>query len=429
VQVTTDVPLPDVQHRTSLQALPESARTARRAVALALGEAGRSDLVESAELLVSELVTNAVMHARTVVELLVVAGPGGVRVSVHDDSPHLPTRRRYAEGATTGRGLELVELMADRHGVEPDPGGGKTVWFELDDGLPDRVPAGRSGAATRTGPTDIEVTLVGVPVVLAMAWRQHVDALLREHLLAQWEESGSGAGGATDGAAHDAFAMLADALGSLPLTRGATARKDVPLRLGAASAPAFTELSELLDRILALAEDGQMLAPATQPEVRLLRLWICGEVVAQLQGAAPTPWPGMPAELEPARVPGPVWDASPVSRAVAAVVAADDVNRIMAASPAALALLGWDESLIGRRIGAIIPERLREAHVAGFTLHLLTGASAIVDREVAVPALRRDGTEVPVLLLVHRESTADGRAVFIATLREASAADAQHLAR
>jgi PAS domain S-box-containing protein len=263
------------------------------------------------------------------------------------------------------------------------------------------------------------VTLVGVPVVLAMAWRQHVDALLREHLLAQWEESGSGAGGATDGAAHDAFALLADALGSLPLTSGATARSDVPLRLDAASAPAFTELSRLLDRILALAEDGQMLAPATQPEVRLLRRWLCDEIVAQVQGAAPTQWPGMPAELEPARVPAPVWDATPVRRAVTAVVAADDVNRIMAASPAALALLGWDESLVGRRIGAIIPERLREAHVAGFTLHLLTGASAIVDREVAVPALRRDGTEVPVVLLVRREPTADGRTVFIATLREA----------
>ncbi len=57
--------------------------------------------------------------------------------------------------------------------------------------------------------------------------------------------------------------------------------------------------------------------------------------------------------------------------------------------------------------------------MAGFTLHLLTGASAIVDREVTVPALRRDGTEVPVVLLVQRESAADGRAVFVATLREA----------
>jgi len=417
VRVTTDCPLPDVQHRTSLRAQPESARKARRAVAQALGEAGRADLVESAELLVSELVTNAVMHARTAVELLVVAGPGGVRVSVHDDSPHLPNRRRYAEGATTGRGLELVELMAHRHGVEADPGGGKTVWFELDDGLPDRVPSGPRGMSAEPGPADVEVVLRGVPVVLAMAWRQHVDALLREHLLAQWEDGG--VGGASDGPAHDAFALLADALGSLPLTGGAVGRSDVNLRIDPGAAPAFAGLSQLLDRILALAEDGQMLAPATQSEVRLLRLWICDQVVAQVQGAEATPWPGMPSELEPARVPGPVWDPTPVRRATAAVVAADDVNRIMAASPAALALLGWDESLVGQRIGAIIPERLREAHVAGFTLHLLTGASAIVDREVTVPALRRDGTEVPVVLLVRRESAADGRAVFVATLREA----------
>ena len=416
--MTTDCPLPDVQHRTSLHALPESARRARRAVAEALSEAGRADLVESAELLVSELVTNAIMHARTAVELLVVAGPGGVRVSVHDDSPHLPNRRRYGTGATTGRGLELVELMADRHGVEADPGGGKTVWFELDDGLPDRVPSGPRGMSAEPGKADVDVVLRGVPVVLAMAWRQHVDALLREHLLAQWEDGG-GLGGASDGKAHDAFALLADALGSLPLNGGAVGRSDVSLRIDAGAAPAFAGLSQLLDRILAVAEDGQMLAPATQPEVRLLRLWICDEVVAQVEGAEATPWPGMPAELEPARVPGPVWDATAVSRATAAVVAADDVNRIMAASPAALTLLGWDESLVGQRIGAIIPQRLREAHVAGFTLHLLTGASAIVDREVTVPALRRDGTEVPVVLLVQRESAADGRAVFVATLREA----------
>jgi PAS domain S-box-containing protein len=418
VRVTTDHPVPLIQRRTPLEPQPESARLARRAVAEALAEAGRPDLVDTAELLVSELVTNAVVHARTAIDLLVVAGPHGLRVSVHDDSPHLPSPRRYAAGATTGRGLELVEVMSDRHGTQPDLGVGKTVWFELGTGLPDRV-AAEAGAGALSGEREVEVVLVGVPVVLAMAWRQHVDALLREHLLTQWDQELSGVGASNDGPAHDAFAVLADALGLLPMASGSTARGDVTLRVPVTSAADYADLSLLLDRILALAEDGHMLAPATQPEVRLLRSWICDQVVDQVHGAAATPWPGLPAELEPARVPGPRWDGTHVSRAAAAVVAADDVNRIMAASPAALALLGWDESLIGRRIGAIIPERLREAHIAGFTLHLLTGASAIVDREVTVPALRRDGTEVQVVLLVQREPTADGRLVFTATLREA----------
>jgi PAS domain S-box-containing protein len=106
-----------------------------------------------------------------------------------------------------------------------------------------------------------------------------------------------------------------------------------------------------------------------------------------------------------------------VRSATEAVVAADDVNRIVAASPAALDLLGWDDDLVGRRIVAVIPERFREAHIAAFTLHLLTGETRIIGREVAVPVLRRDGTEVPVRLHVQRESAADGHTVFVATMR------------
>jgi PAS domain S-box-containing protein len=99
------------------------------------------------------------------------------------------------------------------------------------------------------------------------------------------------------------------------------------------------------------------------------------------------------------------------------VVAADDVNRIIAVSPAARELLGWGEDLVGRRIVAVVPERYREAHIAAFTLHVLTGERRILDREVSVPVLRRDGSEVPVWLTVRRESSADGHAVFLATMR------------
>jgi PAS domain S-box-containing protein len=111
------------------------------------------------------------------------------------------------------------------------------------------------------------------------------------------------------------------------------------------------------------------------------------------------------------------WDTSVVRTATEAVIAADDRNRILAASPAAFDLLGWDDDLVGRRIVAVIPERFREAHIAAFTLHLLTGETRILDREVAVPALRRDGTEVAVRLLVQRDSAAEGHTVFLATLR------------
>src|SRR4029079_6509975 len=106
-----------VERRVHLDPRPESERRARRVVASALVEAGRIDLVETAELLVSELVTNAVVHARTAIDLVIRAGSDGLRVAVRDGSTHLPSRRHYGRAATTGRGLELISLLSRRHGT------------------------------------------------------------------------------------------------------------------------------------------------------------------------------------------------------------------------------------------------------------------------------------------------------------------------
>ncbi len=414
-----------VERRVHLSPRPESARRARRLVAAALHDAGRVDLVETAELLVSELVTNAVVHARTEIHLLVMAGPTGLHVSVRDQSPHRPSARHYGRGATTGRGLELVTLLSHRYGTDAD-GAGKTVWFEIGTEAPVPVaPAasrsdetgdetgGETGGSSAGHPA--EIRLLGVPVALALAWRQHIDALLREHVLARWEDARPGH--EPEGDAHDAFALVADAFGPLAVASPPAPSQDVTVPVTPPEVVGFDALDHLIDEVMTRAEDGQTLTPATQPEIRLLRRWICDEVRHQSRGGAPTPWPGLPSDLPPPDRPLPDWDLGPVRSATAAVVAADDVNRILAASPSALALLGWDEDLLGRRIVEIVPVRLREAHIAGFTRHLLTGDSSILDSEVQVPALRRDGTEVDVVLVVARRSAADGRAVFTATLR------------
>lgn len=86
-------------------------------------------------LVVSELVTNAVVHAGTssALRLLLPHGrtPGAARVEVSDLST-CPPRRRHAKGEEVGgRGLELVSLLADRWGWERE-GAGKRVWCELD---------------------------------------------------------------------------------------------------------------------------------------------------------------------------------------------------------------------------------------------------------------------------------------------------------
>lgn len=100
------------------------------------GEPGRRDL---AELLASELVTNALVHTGRGAHITATLGDGpGVpvggrlRVEVLDFVPRHPTLRTHAvEEGTSGRGLLLVHSLADAWGVRAH-GVGKAVWFELD---------------------------------------------------------------------------------------------------------------------------------------------------------------------------------------------------------------------------------------------------------------------------------------------------------
>jgi hypothetical protein len=116
-----------------LEPRPRSASLARRFTADTLGRWGAAELSETAVLLVSELVTNAVLHARSASELVVRMVDNGIRVEVRDDDPVTPSLRTYSLEAGTGRGLLLVESLAARWGSSPD-GFGKSVWFELDHG-------------------------------------------------------------------------------------------------------------------------------------------------------------------------------------------------------------------------------------------------------------------------------------------------------
>ena len=119
-----------------LPRLPQSARVARQGVSDVAGVHGLPSDV--AELLVSELVGNAVRHgavaagAGDVVLRVQPAPDGALRVEVDDaGDPHLPARPPDAdESAESGRGLLLVDELATRWGAEPIPGG-KRVWFEV----------------------------------------------------------------------------------------------------------------------------------------------------------------------------------------------------------------------------------------------------------------------------------------------------------
>ena len=114
---------------------PQSARAARRFVSEALtGYDEEGDLTDTVTLLVSELVTNAVLHAGSEVEVTVRLTSTAARIEVTDASAQAVTPRDAASDEDSGRGLALVGRLARRWGVRPAAGGGKTVWFEVDRG-------------------------------------------------------------------------------------------------------------------------------------------------------------------------------------------------------------------------------------------------------------------------------------------------------
>jgi anti-sigma regulatory factor (Ser/Thr protein kinase) len=89
------------------------------------------DVAEDAELLVSELVTNAVRHGGPAIRLLVDAADGALTIRVYDAGIGMPTRRQSAPDVPGGRGLQMVQRVASAWGVDVEPDG-KTVWFTIE---------------------------------------------------------------------------------------------------------------------------------------------------------------------------------------------------------------------------------------------------------------------------------------------------------
>ena len=107
-----------------------SAAAARKFV-LDAGWSDDADVNLRLATVVSELVTNAILHARTAFVVTVSPEREKIRVAVYDESASFPIRRAYDAPHPTGRGLRIVEALADRWGVDEHPAG-KTIWFELE---------------------------------------------------------------------------------------------------------------------------------------------------------------------------------------------------------------------------------------------------------------------------------------------------------
>ncbi len=390
---------------------PASVSRARRLIRLALEEAGRGDLVDEATLLVSEVVTNAVLHAGTSIELRCRIDGGGLRLEVADGSPVIPSVRHYDANASTGRGLGLVATLASSWGIEAN-GHGKTVWFECS-GKAHHV--GSDESIGKHSIVEISVRLIGAPTKLVQATIEYGDAVLRELALLAL-------GGELDDELPDGWHLPPfDVTPILAAASAASAegrsRTDLDLRIPSTAAASALERMRLIDHADALARAGRLLTQPAVPEIGVCRHWIYSSISEQLRGAAPEEWE-LPEPLEPAQIAAslPESEVAEILRSSVAVVVADDANRILVTNDAAAALLRWSpEELCGHRLVVIIPPELREAHLAGFAHFQRTGEGPILGRSVEVPALRRDGTRVEISLVIeplHHE----GRTSFRASL-------------
>jgi anti-sigma regulatory factor (Ser/Thr protein kinase) len=116
----------------SFPASPASAGAARRFAAATLSSWRRTELVDDVRSAVSELATNAALHAATDFTVTLTLTGATLRMSVTDGSqrdPRMP--RRDDPQSTTGRGLRMISNLASGWGVEPVATGGKTVWCEF----------------------------------------------------------------------------------------------------------------------------------------------------------------------------------------------------------------------------------------------------------------------------------------------------------
>ena len=408
--------------RESLPADARSVRAARSVVRTVISESGLAesdDWAERAALAVSELVTNAVVHAGTSIELRVLLSPTSLRVEIADHSTHAPTARTHAITAVTGRGLHLVDSSVDRWDIETHADG-KTIWFEI--GEPLHLVS--DDTSNRDGGGDVEIVLRQMPLLIHMAWQEQVSALLREYLLARLEDDPT----VLERHARASAAMsllfeqvphpqLADDpdLIMVGTVEPAVSEPELVLRIPREHLADFEVMESLIDEAVTLARSGELLATPTQPEMSAMRQWLCRQVRQQAAGIVePTPY------TVQADTSALSHEIPPALRTLAdhggTLLVADEDLRIVAITPPLLEILGYDDEadLLRRRVVVVIPKRFQQAHIAGYALHQTNGRSALLGADLTVPAVRADGTEVELGLVIEPHALDDGLRAYVA---------------
>lgn len=301
----------------SLPADGRAAGLARSVVRDRLRAWDLEDLLDTAVLLTSEVVTNVIVHTASAPALQVTRDGAGLLVTVIDGSPVPPHRRWNSATATTGRGLQMLQGLADDWGWNP-VGEGKAVWFLLRrDGrdprsdaparpravhdsssvVPPPSPLGRYAPSADAGDL-VRVELLGVPVRVLAASREHHDGLMREfRLLALSDPSG-----------HDLPARLAEltqtlgkgfaAAGSRPdddferaVLRG-VGTVDLVYHVPPATADGAGRLEELMSEADEFCRSAQLITLARTPVMVRFGQWYLAQFRDQVAGRPATRWNG-----------------------------------------------------------------------------------------------------------------------------------------
>ncbi|HYH72538.1 MAG TPA: ATP-binding protein [Nocardioides sp.] len=288
---------------------------ARRFVVDGLSAWGEARFADAAELVTSELTSNAALHAGA--EFMYVTlerGTTGVWVCVEDDGPLGPdvVQARtpspeddvsWSELDATGRGLAIVGMVAGRWGVD-ETARGKQVWAELvdpDDIAPSAQEPNRA-ASTEIAPVTehlppgwVTVRLAQCPVGLSLQQDRHLDELVRElQLLSVGQSSAESAALAEEISGLLVSPTHARLTGRRAAERARDEGKevvDVDMAMPREFSGLIVQLEQAVARADQLCGDGRLLTLASPPEVQELRAWMTHEIVAQAtHGAAPIPW-------------------------------------------------------------------------------------------------------------------------------------------